>query len=246
MVNETNSSTENKTFLTEDSIKESVDPENVIEQERKQVVSKRRRASSTLNFYDDNMKNLWFAKGGSLSREDFKRKKLMAYGFYAQKSPAVIKDWGNNSRCDVCGRVVMEAAFIQWEDRKRDGSYKTFTINRVCKRCLEITNVYRIMEAELMSIMLASPENVRYRSLHDAKDYNCLICKGYDGDSTMVNVPVRHLLVQVPVCEKHLDMLVDIDLQPKDERLDQLAEDGLLSKQLVHRIKAFNAQQKVE
>ena len=238
---ETNKVVEN--FLTEDSNKESVDVEKELDDDRKSAVSKRRRNSSILNFYDPSMKKLWFAKGGSLSREDFKKKKLMAFGFYAQKSPAVIKDWGTNRRCDVCGKVFMETAFVSWEDRKRDGSFKTFTINNCCEKCLTITNVYHIFETELLSVMLAKPENVRYRSLFDAKDYNCLICQGYDGNSTMVNVPIKHLLVQVPVCEKHLHMFCDIDHQPKDARLDSLGENGLLSMAVVNRIKAFNAQQ---
>lgn len=237
----------NKPFLTEDSKKESVDLElsntNTAEQDIPQAVSERRKRTSTLNFYDSNMKQIWFAKGGSLTREDFKKKKLMAFGFYAQKSPAIIKDWGFNTRCDVCGKVFMESAYVYWDDRKRDGSYKKFSIPHVCENCLKITGVYFISEAELLSTMLMVPDNVRYRSLFDAKDKNCLICKGYDGNCTFVNVPVKHLLVEVPVCEKHLEMFCDITTQPADQRLDDLQKQGLLSELLVNKIKAFNAQQ---
>lgn len=208
--------------------------------------SKKQMKKDRFKFSDEESARIWYAPYGGLSKSEHHFKKLLAYGFFYQKEPAVIRDNGHNETCVCCNTTVMDYAKLHWNDRNREGETKPYTLKVVCVKCLDKANIQRIYDHQVVSLMVKKDLDMRFRSVGDAKGHICEVCFEDDGqDATYLNVPIKNFLLPVAVCQKHLEFFCKLDVAG-DNRIDEFVATDEIPLIWSEKIKAFNAFQHKE
>lgn len=178
--------------------------------------SKKQIKKDTFKFFNDEAARIWYTPKFKLDRGENKTKKMLAYAFFEQKEPAIIKDFGHNEPCSVCTKVVMNYASLKFNVMSKEKNQLfPYVLKCVCEDCLKLAGVYYIHDYEVVGAMHNDPE-LAYRKIGDAAGHICEVCYVDDGkDATFVHVRVGRFLLPVPCCTKHLERFCGVGKMPE-------------------------------
>lgn len=200
--------------------------------------SKKQSKKDTFKFFNDESARIWYAPNSNLTNGEKKLKKLMAYAFFNQKEPAVIRDHGSNEVCKICQSTFMKFAKISWKiySREKD-EYFPYTLDCVCPKCCQRAGVFYINDYEIVGAMHNDKE-LAYRKIGDGQGFICEVCFKDDGNpTTLVHVRTGKYLYPVPCCAKHLEYFCGVGKMP------ELNDGGDLPSEWLLKLKIFNQSQ---
>lgn len=140
-------------------------------------------------------------------------------GVKFQSEPWILVENGITSRdrkpCSICHEKTKEIAECVWYYFDRNNVEKE-SYYLVCRNCLVESQAVFLTKAEWLNVVLsaAATDKVGYGELHNAKALKCALCDEHKTDSTWIHVEYKNVVLDVPVCDDHFDLMI---YQPKDE-----------------------------